>query len=146
MPYIEDITEPLIKTLTHTGGLPVHQFAGHAANIEFWVSEVQHAFGVIDGYSRRFKNIQQGEDGYAQRQQQSGVPVNRGECTGPPMKRGIQDQELKDLRHRLADAMYHILNRCYREELITEVQLDQFGDVLVFDVREMKREQRNRAT
>ncbi len=140
MPYIEDITESLTQTLTHTGGLPVHQLAGHAANLEFWVGEVQHALDVIDGYSRRFKNIQQGEDDYTQRQQQKGMP-NASYRTGPPMKRGIKDQECKDLRRRLVDAMYHVLNRCYNEGLITEKALDHFGGALGFDIREIKHQQ-----
>lgn len=141
MPYIEEITEPLIHTLTHTGGLPVHQLAGHAANLEFWVGEVKHATDVIDGYQARFKNIQQGESDYAERQQMKGESINRGCRTAPPMKRGIKDHEIKDLRRRLADAMYRILTRCYKENLITEQQLDQSGETLGFDVREIKREQ-----
>ncbi len=146
MPYIEDITEPLIQTLTHTGGLPVHQLAGHAANLEFWAAEVKHAFDVVDGYSQRFKNIQQGEEDYTERQEQKGRPVTRGYRTSPPMKRGIKDQELKDVRRRLADAMYHVLGRCYNEDLIVENALDQLGESLGFDVREIKRKKRPNAT
>jgi hypothetical protein len=139
MPYIEDITDPLIHTLTHSGGLSVHQLAGHAANLEFWAGEVKHVLDVIDGYPKRFNGIQQGEKEYAERQELKGLPVTHGDRTAPRMRRGIKDQELKDLRRRLADAMHHILNRCYNEELITENELDHFGAMLDFDIREIKR-------
>ncbi|MEZ6142732.1 MAG: hypothetical protein R3B84_19395 [Zavarzinella sp.] len=126
MPYIEDITEPLIHVLTHTGGLPIHQLAGHMANFEFWVGEVRHAFDVIDGYQTRFKKMTQAEKDNAGRRI-------------PPIRRGIKHLELNDLRVRLANAMYHILQRSFKEKLITELQLQQAGDTLGLDIREIKR-------
>ncbi len=139
MSYIEDITEPLIQTMNHTGGLPVHQLAGHAANLGFWVGEVRHAFDVIDGYSQRFANMGRSEREYVERQRQRDPKKTHSHGTGPPLKRGIRDHELKDLRRRLADVMYHLLGRCYKEELITEAALDEFADTLVLDVLAIKR-------
>jgi len=139
MPYIEDIVEPLIRTLTHTGGLPVHQFAGHAANLDFWNAEVAHAFNVIDGYAARFSKLQLGEAHYIQQHGLSGTPTNRAYGVGPPMRRGARDEELTNLRRRLCDAMYHVLNRCYQEDLILESTLDRYAQALDFDVREIKR-------
>ena len=144
MAYIDDITEPLIQTLTHTSGLPLHQLAGHAANLEFWACEVKHRFDVIDGYTQRFKKMRQGERTWIERQQQNSHALTQGNRTNPPLKRGIKDQELKDLRRRLTDAMYHMMERCYDEDMIDEIALDRFGEWVGFDVGEIKRAKRTR--
>lgn len=139
MPYIEDITGPLIHTLKYIGGLPVHQLAGHAANLDFWTGEVKHAFDVIDGYQQRFRNIHLGKQHYFERQQIAGKQSTGSSRPAPPLTRSTKDHEIKELRRRLADAMYHVLSRCYLEDLITEHQLDKSGETLQFDVREIKR-------
>jgi len=55
---------PLIKTLNHSAGLPVHQLAGHAANADFWVNETIHCLAVIDGYQKRFERLRAGQAEY----------------------------------------------------------------------------------
>ncbi len=58
MTYVEDITETPISTLHFVSGLPAHKVASHAANLEFWIGEVQHTFDGLDGYGERFKKLQ----------------------------------------------------------------------------------------
>jgi hypothetical protein len=48
--YFDGICAPLVRTLEHSACLPVHQLAGHAANLEFWVNEAKHCLAVIEGY------------------------------------------------------------------------------------------------
>ena len=117
MPYVEDITEPLINTLAHTTGLPVNQLAGHASNIGFWAEEVAHALQVIDGYADRFKNMQLAQRTY---NEQSFVHAHHTK----PLRPGIQYHERIDLRRRLIEALSRFLTRCFKEGLISETELD----------------------
>ena len=135
MSYVEDITETLIGTLNHTGGLRVQQLAGHAANLEFWVGEVKHALDVIDGYGERFKNLREGERNAAERI----GPIVDIFRPGKPLRPGASDHELKELRRRLIDSVSRVLRRCYEEELVSETELDEYGERLGLDSRELKR-------
>lgn len=135
MPYVEDITEPLIKTLTYTGGLPARQLGGHAANLGFWVGEVKHAFDVIDGYGERFKKLQGGERMAAERLGIEWHPFHARKLVRP----GISDHELKELRRRLTDSVFLVLSRCYKEEFLSEAELEKYGERLGLDSHELKR-------
>jgi hypothetical protein len=139
MSYIEEISRPLVDTLLHTAGLPVRQLAGHARNVDFWAGEAAHCLGVIDGYAERFKRLTDGEREFAQRQkdQEIGItPVN----LGAPLKRGAKSHDLKELRREVADAMYALLRRLFKEDLIDAAALDRVGESLSLDVRQIKRE------
>ena len=127
MQYGEDITEPLISTLTYTGCLPAQKLAGHAANLEFWVGEVKHAFDVIDGYGERFDNLRRIGPEYH--------PFRNEKRIGP----GISDHELKELSRRLTDSVYLLLSRCYKEDLVSERELEEYGARLDLDSHELKR-------
>jgi len=131
MPYVEDITEPLISTLTHTGGLPARQLAGHAANLEFWVGEVKHAFNVIDGYGERFEKLKD----VAERIGPQFHPFRSEKLIRP----GISDHELKELRRRLIESVSLVLSRCYKEGFVSETMLEEYGERLDLGSRELKR-------
>ncbi|MGV3614325.1 MAG: hypothetical protein ACO1SV_03215 [Fimbriimonas sp.] len=132
MPYVEDIVEPLITTLTHTGGLSARQLVGHAANLEFWVGEVEHAFKVIDGYGERFKNLQ--------RRQSFEYHPFRSE---KPLRPGMSDHELKELRRRLTDSVNLVLSRSYAEGFVSEKELEEYGERLGLDTYELKRKKKS---
>jgi hypothetical protein len=131
MPYVEDIAEPLIKTLAHTAGLPVNQLAGHASNIGFWADEVAHALHVIDGYSDRFKSMQLGQRTYAEGNLVFSYHTK-------PLRPGIQDHELIDLRRSLTEAFSRFLTRCFKESLIIETELDFLIGRFKLDPRSVK--------
>ena len=57
MAYIDEITAPVVRVLSHASQLPPHRFAGYAANADFWVGEVRHCLDVIDGYDKRFRKL-----------------------------------------------------------------------------------------
>lgn len=135
MPYVEDITEPLISTLNYVSGLPPEKLAGHAANLEFWLSEVQHALDVIDGYGDRFKKLQ---DGQRSAEELSGLSMDRF-LFGKPIRPGISDYDLKQLRRRLIDAVSVVLRRCYREGLVSANDLEEYCVRFDLDRRELKR-------
>lgn len=135
MPYVEDITEPLICTLTHTGGPPAKQLAGHVANLEFWVGEVRHALDVIDGYGERYKKLQKGERVAAELIGPQFNPFR----SEKPVRPGISDHQLKGLRRRLIDVVHTFPSRCYEEGFVSEAQLEEFGEKLGLDVSDLKR-------
>lgn len=64
MSYLSDITNPLIQVLEHFATLPAHQLAGHAANLDFWRSEVEHRRRIIRGYNERFRRMRDAEQAY----------------------------------------------------------------------------------
>lgn len=132
MPYVEDITEPLIKTLAHAAGLPVNQLAGHASNIGFWTEEVAHALRVIDGYSERLENMRAGQRRYAE---DNLVYPSHTE----PIKPGIKDAERVDLRRRLVEVFSRFVARGFKEGLIVETELDHLIVRFDLDPADVKR-------
>ena len=82
MSYLSDITEPLIRTLQHFAGLPVHQLAGHAANFDFWQAEFAHRIQAIDSYQGRFKQLKKAQGDFAKEYGSSKCLVQIG-CNGP---------------------------------------------------------------
>lgn len=116
MSYVNDICTPLIETLDHSAALPAHQLAGHAANAEFWIGEAKHCLAVIDGYQERFDRLRTGQAEYE---------MKRGSIfTGPPLRRGSQDHERKELRRAVGEAIERFLVRCHREGLLTDQILE----------------------
>ena len=139
MPYIQDITEPLISTLNYTSGLPVHKLAGHAANLEFWVGEVKHAVDVIDGYGERFRRLKEWERTAAQGGGLEWHPFRPEK----PLRPGISDHELKELRRGLIESTERVLKRCFAEGLISESDLDEYSRILDLDREGLKHRERS---
>jgi len=135
MSYVEEITEPLISILTNSGGLPVQRLAGPAVNVEFWVSEVIHVFGVIDGYGERFEKLKVSEKTSADRLRPQFHPFRPEK----PLRPGISDHELKELRRRLCESISQVLRRCYKEGFVSEKELDEYAERLDLDIGELKR-------
>src|SRR5213080_124265 len=110
MSYLSDITEPLIKTLQHLAGLPVHQLAGHAANFDFWQAEFAHRTQAIDSYQRRFKQLKKAQNDFA-KEYGAGITREEGLFGGVyekkvipnPLRRSTQDQELKNVKKNLEE-------------------------------------------
>lgn len=138
MAYVQDITEPLIGTLNYSSGLPVRKLAGHVANLDFWLGEVEHALCVIDGYGERFKRLQVGERSASERLGKTFDDFQFGK----PIRPGITDHELKDLRRRLVDSVYQFLSRCYKDGLVLEPEIDDIAVRLDLDKAELEPKKR----
>jgi hypothetical protein len=111
VPYLEAISRPLIETVNHAAALPVEQLAGHAANLDFWVSETRHCLAVIDGYQQRFARLQAGQAEYEKR--------HEGVASGPPLRRGSKEHGRAELRRALCEAIERFLSRCHQEGLVS---------------------------
>jgi hypothetical protein len=113
--YVDGICAPLIKTLNHSAALPTHQLAGHAANVEFWISEAKHCLTVIDGYQVRFDRLRAGQAAYEERHE----VVN----TSAPIRRGTKDQARQELRRAVGEAIERFLVRSHQEGLLSDKDL-----------------------
>jgi hypothetical protein len=120
--YIDGICTPLVRTLEHSAGLPVHQLAGHAANVDFWVSETKHCLAVIDGYQNRFERLRAGQAEYEKKQNVLGKT--------PPIQRGAKHNVRQDCRRSVCEAIEKFLTRCHREGLLSEKDLKNALDSL----------------
>ncbi|MEW4570787.1 hypothetical protein AB1L88_23215 [Tautonia sp. JC769] len=122
MAYIEEICTPLLSVLRHTAGLPVHQLAGHVANIDFWVGEVKHRLDVINGYQGRFEALRSAQEAY---QAAHGIA-----SASMPLMRSTHDSLRKQLRRELVEEMTRVLRRCAEVGLLEESRAEELRDRL----------------
>jgi len=129
MSYLADITLPLVKTLKHFSSLPVHQLAGHAANFQFWKSEVEHRKHLIETYRGRFERLRDAQQEYGKlhgfgnetefssfTDEYITVPIN----SETPLRANLPDAERKDLLKQLDAAFHAFHERLKRESLLEE--------------------------
>lgn len=117
---MDDICNPLIKTLERSTTLPTHQLVGHVANLDFWMDEAKHCLNVIDGYAQRFDRMKKAQQSYTEAEKVSGMPLQRG----------IKDNERKELRQKVCTAANRFLERCLSEQLIEEEALQAYKEKL----------------
>lgn len=119
MSYISDIVCTLVRVLEHTRGLPRHQLAAHAANVEFWADEARHALEVIDGYNARFSRMRKAQSEYDR--EHGGHPANdpagwpNSPTSEKPIRPSVGDAERKSLRADVLTAIDQLLDRLSRE-------------------------------
>jgi hypothetical protein len=129
MSYLSEITEPLIKTLRHLAGLPVHQLAGHAANFDFWQAEFAHRIQAIDSYQGRFKRLKKAQTDFA-KEYGAGIAREEGlfgdvyekKIVPAPLRKSTQDLELKNVKKNLEEAFEAFAARLRKEELLKDEQ------------------------
>jgi hypothetical protein len=114
------VADQLLRFVT----LNPHQLAGQAANLDFWLAQVRHALGVLDGYGVRFVRMEAGQQQFVATHDTklshigpAGVEERR-----PPPPRRIPDRELQKARRALVEAATRFLERCRRDGLISEQQ------------------------
>lgn len=107
MAYAIDVAKILADTLAKFSTLNPGQLAGHVANLEFWVLEINHGTSLIDGYHKRFEAMKA-----AQQPKVRAVDL-----------KSVPDSQLKQARNDLIDAAYKFLLRCYKTNLLDEKSL-----------------------
>jgi hypothetical protein len=127
MSYLSDITHPLTKALQHFATLPAHQLAGHAANVEFWRSEVEHRKRIIRSYPERFRRLRDAEQAYGKQhgfgtRQEDGwdEPVTVRIDSIPPARPSTRDSERQELLRELESAFCALCSRLEKEGLVVE--------------------------
>ena len=112
MAYSADAAKLLTDQLTKLTTLNRHQLAGQAANLDFWLSEVEHALAMIDGHPARFARMRRAQTEHAR-----GFPSN--ELDSKLLGR-VPDAEFRDARQSLGLATTRFLARCTKEGLVDE--------------------------
>jgi hypothetical protein len=109
-----------------------HQLAGQAANLDFWIEEVRHALGVIDGCRKRFHRLKVAQARYVRKHATIEFALDdpRGMPLAPDPPHRIRDEELREARRSLADAAYRFLVRCLNDGLISEARIRAKCDAL----------------
>lgn len=124
MSYSTDIADLLAKQLSRFTTLNRHQLAGQFANLDFWLGEVHHALGVIDGYGVRFTQMHAAQEQHVTTQGTTEFDLDKDWNTegraSPP--RRVPGQELERARRNLSQAATRFLDRCHSEGLLTSDQ------------------------
>lgn len=104
----------------------VHQLAGHAANISFWMHEVKESLSVLDGYTKRFYSMRDGQVAWIENHREpvyDYCPVCGGKCEFsngiPSLPTRVENSILKETRKDLVNAAYYFLVRCHNTKLIS---------------------------
>lgn len=138
---MSDICDALTHTLTKTTTLPAHQLAGHAANIEFWVSESKHCLDVLDGYYSRFEKMRDAQKQHVQQHGTYDYEIGKEEFHDAdysikPLRPGVNEGDLKKMRREVDQATYAFLARCHRERFIDAANFREFAAYLGISVSE----------
>jgi hypothetical protein len=106
MSYVGEVTNALVKVLTHAADGSEEKFAGYAANRAFWVDEVRHCLDLIDGYWQRFEWMRKASQAHST-WADIWVPAR---ITAP----STRNDELRALKHDLLHAARRFLRRCVK--------------------------------
>lgn len=107
-----------------------HHVAGHYANINFWMDEVDAALKAIDGHNSRFDKLYSAQANWIEEHGavvHNYCPICGGKCEFsdgiPSLPVRKSKKEKRESRRELVDAMYYFLARCYRLGLLTDQEL-----------------------
>lgn len=109
--YTEQIVHPLIAT-------PAFQLAAHIPNLEFWMSEIKHARGVLEGYRKRFEAMSAAQYEFGVNFQQELLRHANDERPPKPIQPAISQAKTDRLKHELIATGVRLLNRCIEEGFI----------------------------
>ncbi len=116
MSFSTDMAKLIADQLSRFATLNRHQLAGQAANLDFWLAQVRHGLGVLDGYGVRFVQMHSAQEQYVAAQGVLGKAA-------PP--RRVPDREIRQARRALTDAAYRFLARCRQEGFVSGPQLSE---------------------
>jgi len=132
MAYIVEQTKLLTETFERMSRLPPHRLAGHAANLDYWRSELDRTVESLGSYPSRFRRMKDATnahlkavpvpDPYPQihlHDTHSLIPDTR---TTP----AVRDSELQDLRRAICAAAAKFAEACLRSEVLSPEQADAF--------------------
>jgi hypothetical protein len=121
MAYTIDVSKVLAEVLQRFATLNPHQLAGQAANLDFWLAEIQHSTRLIDGYRTRFEAMQSAQVKEAQARRTIEWPAGDSEFVSTASRpKPIPHEQLQAARRELVDSAYGFLLRCYRAGLLDE--------------------------
>ena len=127
MAYSTNLANLVSDQLTRLTTLNNHQLVGQGANLDFWLSQVQNALEVIDGYGVRFIQMATAQELYVSRH---GTIEFDPSANFPTQQRAssprrMPDRELRKARRNLVDAATRFLERCRQESLISDSRYEE---------------------
>jgi hypothetical protein len=137
--YVEVITQETIRLLDRASELHGARVAGYAANLDFWVSEVEHRLHLIATYPQRFERMRSATRDYESDQDLTNkrvpddLPTHNRQTT-----RTFKSAQQKEIRKELMDSIEKFLARCSRLGLVSEENLVEHCGTLGIDPRVIK--------
>jgi hypothetical protein len=127
MSFSTDLAGLVADQLSRFVTLNRHQLAGHVANLDFWLAQVQHALATLDGYGVRFVRMEAAQERYvAAHGTTELIPNADGWIERKASRpRRVPDRELRMARRALADAASRFLERCRKEGLLSEAAFSE---------------------
>ncbi|WP_406699634.1 hypothetical protein V5E97_12310 [Singulisphaera sp. Ch08] len=125
MAYSADVAKLLTDQLSRFITVNRHQLAGQMANLKFWMGEVRHCLGVIDGYPQRFERLKRAQTTYVANHGTVEYLLDdpRETTTTATPPRRVPHRELVEARRLLCDSAYRFLVRGFNENHFDEATL-----------------------
>jgi hypothetical protein len=130
MAYSLEIADAVSKTVGKFATLNNYQLAGHIANLDFWIRQVNNALDAIDGYSKRQRLLEEAQKQYIAvhdtRRFSKGELELHSEFPEEPLSGArpdrwrIDSETVKSTRREVVDAFYRFLVRCHKEKVISD--------------------------
>ena len=146
--YIKTTCYQLVKVLDYAKGLHPHRVAGYAANLDFWVEEVEHALRLVREYPSRFSRTKQAVKTVTQ-QLYDGANPSRSlhqnyceVCRGPEshkeavvkVTRTLTNDDVWELTEQVKNSAAAFLRRCRKLELVDDAKYRELGNRLGLDL------------
>ncbi len=132
MPYIVERTKLLTETFERMSRLPPHRLAGHAANVDYWRSELHCTTESIDSYSNRFRRMKEATNEYLRTSPVADpdlpLHLHHIHALKPDTRTtpAVRDSELRELKRALRAAASQFTEACVRSEMLSPEQADAF--------------------
>lgn len=121
MTYTDAISSALLDTLDRLITLKKADFAGHAANAEFWAREAAHCVQVLNGYQDRFDKMSFARDLYS----------SQHGCQ--PTKLEAAHWTTHHRSERVRKTISRFLKRCLEEKHCTGTEIDMLCETAGVD-------------
>lgn len=136
--YMEELSDALLRVLDHCAQLDRRRLAGYAANIDFWVSEIQHRLRLVEGYADRRRNMLAGTR-QAYSEDISRDPTDASLTTPNIVDTSTDwetlERDTTELRKKLLASARRFVLKCLTTNLIDEAKLFQIEDQLQVNLR-----------
>lgn len=119
MSYALELARALQAVFERASELKAHRLAGYAANADFWLTELEHRFAMLDGYVERWKRMRDATLLYVAEHPMDPRDFGRDSVQ---TSRSTKTAELKHARRALAAAAEHFIDRSLRAGLLSAEQ------------------------
>lgn len=136
MIYTIEKANLLSKQLRQFTDSYAYMVVGQFANIDFWIQETVIALKALDEHQSRFKKMYEAQHNWIEEKNVT-VPnfcpicnrfceldIHKYKKPELPKERAVKEK--KESRKELVDAIYFYLIRCYKIELLSKIELENY--------------------